>query len=334
MTIKAYAAKSAKGKLEAFEYDAGPLGPHEVDVAVTHCGICHSDIALIDNDWHFTKYPLVPGHEVIGIVSAIGAEVEGLKVGTRVGVGWQCGSCGTCEWCATGQENFCAREKDTIVYHNGGFADSVRADWNFAVPIPDGLDSAVAGPLMCAGSTVFSPMLHFGVNGNMRAAVVGIGGLGHLAVQYLASHGCDVTAISSSHNKDEEARKFGASHFIATKDGNELKKAAGTFDFILSTVSADVNWADYIAALRPHGRLCIVGIPENDIKVPAFGIIQQEKSVTGGRCGSPSDTAAMLAFSARHGVKPMCEFFNMKDINAAVDHVRAGKARYRAVLVA
>lgn len=334
MSVRAYAAKSPKAKLEPFEYNPSPLGPDEVDIRVTHCGICHSDVSLIDNDWHFTAYPLVPGHEVIGHISAVGSRVEALKVGTRVGLGWQCGSCGSCEWCTTGQENFCAKEQDTIVQHHGGFADSVRCKWNFAMPIPDGLDSAVAGPLMCAGSTVFSPMLHFGVNGNMRAAVVGIGGLGHLAVQYLAALGCDVTAISSSHNKDEEARKFGASHFIATRNTDELKKAAGSFDFILSTVSADVNWPDYLAALRPHGRLCIVGIPEHDINVSAFGIIPRETSVTGGRCGSPSDTAAMLNFTARHGIKPMCEFFPMKDINAAVDHVRAGKARFRAVLVA
>ena len=333
MSIRGYAALSAKALLEPFEYEPGPLGSDEVEVKVSHCGICHSDVAMIDNDWKFTPYPLIPGHEIIGKIVAIGSDVTALKVGQRVGVGWQCGSCGTCECCQANQENFCARERDTIVFHHGGFASAVRSHWKFAMPIPDALDSDIAGPLMCAGSTVYSPMIHFDVKPGMKTAVVGIGGLGHLAVQFLAKSGCEVTAISSSHNKDEEARGFGATNFIATRGTDELKRAVGKFDFILCTVSADLPWPDYLNALRPHGRLCIVGVPESDIKVPAFGIIQQEKSVSGGRVGSPSDTIAMLNFAAKTGVKPTCEFFPMKEVNKAVDHVRAGKARYRAVLV-
>ena len=331
MGIKAYAAKGPKQALEPFEYEPGPLGPHEVEVKVGHCGICHSDLAMIDDDWGFSAYPLVPGHEVIGTVAAVGSDVDLVQVGQRVGVGWSCGSCGRCEWCLRGLESLCGKNQGVIVHHHGGWAESVRAQAKFAVPIPDALDSAVAGPLMCAGSTVFTPMARFGVKPTMRAAVVGIGGLGHLAVQFLAAFGCEVTAISSTHSKDDEAREMGATHFLATKGTDELKEAAGSFDFIISTVSADVPWGEYVGALRPQGRLVLVGIPESDLKIPPFPLLV-EKSVSGGMCGGPSDTALMLDFAARSGVRPVVESFPMADVNRAVDHVRAGKARYRVVL--
>ena len=332
MGVKAYAAKSAKGKLEPFEYEPGPLGPDEVEVKVSHCGVCHSDIAMIDNDWGWSKYPLVPGHEVVGTVAALGAEVgDKVKAGQRVGVGWFAGSCQRCEWCFRGRENLCAKGRGTIVGRPGGWAESVRCHWKFAVPLPEALPSEDAGPLMCAGSTVFTPMVVYGVESWMKTAVLGVGGLGHLAVQFLAKMGCEVTAISSSHDKDADVRKLGATRFIATKGGNEVKKAAGSFDFILSTVSADVPWADYVAALRPQGRLVICGLPESDIRFPVVPLLA-ERSVSGGSSGSPSDTTRMLAFAARTGVKPMTEQFALQDVNSALDHVRSGKVRFRAVL--
>jgi uncharacterized zinc-type alcohol dehydrogenase-like protein len=333
MGVKAYAAKAAKGKLEPFEYEPGPIGPHEVEVRVEYCGICHSDLAMIDNDWGWSTYPIVPGHEVIGTVVAVGSDVDKSKAGQRVGVGWHCGSCGHCEWCGRGLQSFCAQDKGTIVGHHGGWAESVRCKAEFAVPIPDGLDPAVSGPLMCAGTTVFTPMDHFGVTPSMRTAVVGVGGLGHLAVQFLAAFGCEVTAISTRHDKDDLARSLGATKFIATKGTDELKKAAGSFDFILSTVSSDIPWAEYITALRPQGRLVNVGIPESDLKIPVVPLLA-ERSVSGSMAGSPPDIAKMLAFAARKGIKPMVEPFAMKDVNAAVDHVRSGKARFRVVLKA
>ncbi len=334
MPIQAYAAKAPKGRLEPFSYDPGALGPLEVEVKVTHCGICHSDQAMIDNDWRFTAYPLVPGHEVVGAIAAIGAGVRGLAVGQRVGIGWQCGSCGECEFCRAGHETFCDKERDTIVHHHGGFSERVRSDANFAIPLPDALDSAQAAPLLCAGTTVYTPMLHHGVTANTRAAVVGIGGLGHLAVQFLAKMGCEVTAISSTHDKDEEARGFGAAHFIATRGTDELKKAAGRFDFILNTVPADLPWDDYIAALRPFGKFVTVGVPDSDIKFGVFPVIGKERSLCGGRTGSPAEMATMFNFAARHGVQAKIEKFKMADINAAMDRVRTGKMRYRVVLEA
>ena len=334
MAVHAYAAMATKGTLKRYDYEAGPLGADDVEIRVTHCGICHSDIAMIDNDWGQSQYPLVPGHEVIGIITALGANVGGRRqVGQRVGVGWFAGSCGACEWCARGKENLCRTPRLTVVGRPGGWASSVRCQVEFAVPIPDALSSEHAGPLMCAGVTVFTPMVEYGVMPWMRTAVVGIGGLGHLAVQFLAKFGCEVTAISSSHDKDEDAHALGAAHFIATKGTDELAKAAGTFDFIVSTVSADVPWGDYLAALRPQGRLVIVGLPETDIRFPVMPLLF-ERSVSGGAAGSPSDTARMLEFTARAGIVARVEQFPLSDVNRAVDHVRSGKARFRAVLVA
>lgn len=333
-SIHAHAAAAAKQPLQPFEYQPGPLGPNEVEVRVTHCGICHSDVAMVDNDWGISTFPVVPGHEVVGTVEAVGAAVGHLKVGQRVGVGWQCGSCGQCEWCRRGADNFCPFEKDTIVAHHGGFADRVRCEGRFAIPIPDELDSAEAAPLMCAGNTVFSPLLHYHVEGWMRTAVVGVGGLGHLAVQYLRALGSDVTAISTTRSKESESRRLGAGHFIATNESGAMAKAANQFDFILSTVSADVNWTEYVSALRPQGTLCIAGVPDSDLKCNAFPLILGERRLCGARTGGTEDLRAMLAFTARHGVKPIIERFPMAEANAALDHVRKGKARYRAVLVA
>ena len=333
MKVHAYATMSTKSELVPFEYDPEPLGSQEVEVRVQYCGVCHSDLAMIDNDWGMSTYPLVPGHEVIGEVTAVGQQVSEIKVGQRVGVGWQSGSCHVCRYCHRGKEHLCLNEPEyTIVGRYGGWADYVRAQADFTVPIPDNLDPSIAGPLMCAGTTVWTPMMHYGVRPGMKTAVLGIGGLGHLAVQFLAKFGTDVTAISSTHNKEEEARQLGASHVIATRGTDELTKAAKQFDFIISTVSADVDWTQFIEALAPEGRLCIVGIPESDLKIPAFPIISGERSVSGGAAGAPSDTTAMLEFCANHSVAPMCEQFDMKDVNSAVEHVRSGKVRYRAVL--
>jgi uncharacterized zinc-type alcohol dehydrogenase-like protein len=336
MIIRAHAARSAKGRLEPFEYDPGQLGPHQIDVRVTHCGICHTDAAMVDNDYGITQYPLVPGHEVVGIVAAVGAAVDRLRVGQRVGVGPINGSCMKCEWCGVGLQHLCPNVVMTVVGgHQGGFATHVRANnWQFAFPLPDEIKSEHAGPLMCAGATVFTPILGHGVRSTDRVAVVGVGGLGHLAVQFLAKWGCDVTAVSSSRDKADQAHGLGAAHFIATRGTDELRQAARSFDFILCTVSGDLPWDEYVAALRPQGKLCIVGIPNKPVAVGAFGLILGEKSIVGGRTGSVTDTAKMLAFAARHGIKPIIETFPMAEADRALEHTRAGKARFRAVLVA
>lgn len=332
MPVQCYAATGAKAGLVAWSYPVGELGAHEVEIAVTHCGICHSDLSMIDNEWGMTAYPLVPGHEVVGRILDVGEGVTRLRPEQRVGLGWQAGSCASCEWCGRGKDHLCAEQVGTIIGRHGGFADRVRCDARFAVPIPDGIASEHAGPLMCAGATVYTPLAHYGVKPGMSAAVVGIGGLGHLGLQFLSKWGCEVTAISSTRGKEAEARGFGARHFIATKDEGGLASAAGSFDFILCTVSADSDWAALVAALRPEGKLVVVGVPASDIRVPAFAMISMEKQVAGGRLGSPSDQRDMLEFAALHKIAPMVELYSMAKVNEAVARVREGKVRYRAVL--
>ncbi|MCY1065356.1 NAD(P)-dependent alcohol dehydrogenase [Nannocystis sp. RBIL2] len=338
MRVTAHAARFARGPLAPLEYEAPPLGPDEVDVAVTHCGICLTDVDMVDNKWGISNFPVVAGHEIVGTVAAMGPGVDTkrLRVGQRVGVGAICGSCMRCEWCEGGKQNVCSGRVDTVMRgHLGGFASHVRAShWQFVQPIPEAIASEHAGPLLCAGATVFTPLLRHGVRPTDRVAVVGIGGLGHLALQYLAHWGCDVTAISSSRDKEAQSREFGARHFIATHDADELKQAAGRFDFILSTVSADLPWDDYIAALRPRSTLCIVGVPEKPISIHAIGLLANEKVVAGGIPGSLIETRQMLEFTARHGIKPVVETFPMAEATRALEHVRQGKARFRAVLVA
>ena len=336
--IKGYACKEKGGQLEPFEYDPGELAADEVEVEVEFCGICHSDLAMIDNDWGMASYPFIPGHEAIGKIVAAGAQVDQSRIGQRVGVGWQAGSCNHCEKCGVGKESLCLNQEEvsqTIIGRNGAWANRVRSQSRWAIPIPDQLDPAIAGPLMCAGTTVWSPIRHHGVQPGMNTAVLGVGGLGHLAVQFLAKMGTQVTGLSTTRSKEASARDLGATDFIATKESPDaLEKAAGRFDVIVSTVAANVPWADYFNALAPEGTLIICGIPSAALEVMPMLLVASEKRLVGGRAGSPSDTQEMLTFCAKHDIAPMCEQFAMTDINQAVQHVRDGKARYRAVVAA
>ena len=221
MTVKAWATNAAKAPLEPYEYEPGDLASDDVEVAVETCGICHSDLSMMHNEWGMTAYPLVPGHEVIGRVTALGSNAKGLKVGQRVGVGWAASSCMHCQPCLGGDQNLCATHSGTIVGRHGGFADKVRVQWPWAIPIPDGLDVKNAGPLLCGGVTVFTPFRAFGIRPTDRVGVVGIGGLGHMALKFAKAWGCEVTAFTSSDGKADEARGFGA-HHIANSRRDEL----------------------------------------------------------------------------------------------------------------
>jgi uncharacterized zinc-type alcohol dehydrogenase-like protein len=332
MTIRGYAAKKPGGPLEPFHYDPKPLGRHEVEVKISHCGICHSDIHLIDNDWGISDYPLVPGHEIVGTLSALGAEVQGLDKGQRVGIGWQRSACLNCEYCLQGFEHLCSQIKDTCVGHHGGFADAIRIDHRFAFPLPDGLDSESAAPLLCGGVTVYSPLVYYKVRPAMKVGVVGIGGLGHLALQFARKMGCEVTAFSSTPEKESEARELGAHHFVYGHDSQIMEQVASTQDFILSTVAADLNWECYIDALRPGGRLCFVGVPKEAIKIPAFSLIVGRNSISGSPIGSRTDIREMLDFAVRNDIKPCTETFPMSKVNEGIDRLRNNRVRYRVVL--
>jgi uncharacterized zinc-type alcohol dehydrogenase-like protein len=331
-SFKAYAALTKGAKLQAFEYNPGPLRDEQVEIQVEYCGICHSDLSMLDNEWGQTAYPFVPGHEVAGRVVAVGGQAKGLKVGQRVGLGWFSESCMACPQCLSGSHNLCATAEQTIVKRHGGFANRVRAHWAWAVPLPEALSSQSSGPLFCGGITVFNPILQCNVQPLDRVGVIGIGGLGHMAVQFLNKWGCEVTAFTSSDSKRDEAMKFGAHHVVNSRDANQLQKIAGSLDFIVSTVNVAMPWDAIITSLAPRGKLHLVGAVLEPIPVSAFALIMGAKSISGSPLGSPYNTARMLDFSARHQINPMIEVFPMSKVNEALDHLRAGKARYRIVL--
>lgn len=315
-----------------FRYDPGELGMHEVEIGITHCGICHSDIHLISNDWGMSQYPFIPGHEIIGTVTAVGSEVRSLKTGERVGLGWQSNSCGECEWCTRGLENLCPQSEATCVHRHGGYANRVRANNRFVVKIPDALPSEQAAPLLCGGITVYNPMRDHAINPSSRVGVVGIGGLGHLAIQFARVFGAEVTAFSTSTAKEEEARALGAHHFVNTRESKAMKDVVGTQDVILNTANADQDWNVYIQALRPTGTLCFLGVPPSPVSLQAFPLIAGIRTVTGSPIGSPNRLREMMDVAARHGVKATTEAFAMAKANEAIEKVKKNKVRYRAVL--
>ncbi len=330
--IHGLAAHAAGAELLPFRYEPGELGPLEVEIGISHCGICHSDLHLISNDWGISQYPFIPGHEVIGAITAVGSAVRSLKVGQRVGLGWQSNSCGECEWCTRGMENLCALAEATCVRRHGGYATQVRANARFVIPIPDALESEKTAPLLCGGITVYSPLRSHGINPASRVGIIGIGGLGHLAIQFARVFGAEVTAFSTSAAKQNEARALGAHRFVNTRETRALKEVSGSLDFILSTVNADQDWGIYIQALRPTGTLCFVGIPPSPVAIQAFPLIAGIRSITGNPTGSPYRIREMLDVAARHGIKAQTESFPMAKVNEAIEKVKKNKVRYRAVL--
>ena len=332
--IKAYAAQEARGPLNPIEYDPGPLGPHHVEIDVDYCGICHSDLSMLDNEWQMSQYPLVPGHEIVGKVAAVGENVAHLQKGQTVGLGWFSQSCMNCFECMSGDHNLCLDAEATILGRHGGFADKVRAHSNWVIPLPKTLDPATAGPLFCGGITIFNPIVQHNIQPTDHVGVVGIGGLGHLALQYLRAWGCEVTAFSTSPDKKAEAKKLGAHHFIspdASGHSSALSKVVNTFDMILVTVNVELDWEAYVAALRPRGRLHIVGAAPK-ITTTIFPLITGQKSISGSPLGSPATLSTMLDFTARHKIAPQTETYPLSEVNKALEKLRSGKPRYRLVL--
>lgn len=330
--IQGLAAHAAGAELLPFRYTPGDLKPLDVEVRISHCGVCHSDLHLISNDWGISQYPFIPGHEIVGTITAIGSGVTTLTVGQRVGIGWQSNSCGQCEWCTQGLENLCPTSESTCVHRHGGYADAVRVNNRFAIPLPDALPSEQAAPLLCGGITVYNPLRSHGINPSSRVGIVGIGGLGHLALQFARVFGAEVTAFSTSAAKEEEARALGAHNFVNTRETKAMREVANTFDFILTTINADQDWMAYIQALRPTGTLCFVGVPPSPVSFHAFPLIAGVRTITGSPIGSPHRLREMVDVAARHGVKAQTESFRMDKANEAIDKVKKNKVRYRAVL--
>jgi uncharacterized zinc-type alcohol dehydrogenase-like protein len=330
--IRAYAAHEKGASLKPFQFDPGPLRDEQVEIAVTHCGVCHSDLSMVDNEWGFSEFPFVPGHEVAGTIVAVGASVKSLKIGQRVGLGWYAQSCMACPQCLSGNHNLCPQAEQTIVHRHGGFAERVRAHWAWTVPLPDALASEDAGPLFCGGATVFNPIVQFDVQPTDRVGVIGIGGHGHLALQYLNKWGCEVYAFTSTDAKRAEAKKLGARHVVNSRDASAMKGIASSLDFVISTVNVSLDWAAIIETLAPKGRLHLVGAALEPVPVAAFSLIAGQKQISGSPNSSPAVIAKMLDFCTRHAIAPVIEKFPMSKANEAFAHLRDGKARYRIVL--
>lgn len=332
MKVNAFAAEEPKGKLKPYTYELGAPGPEEVDIKVSYCGICHSDLSMINNDWGMTQYPIVPGHEVVGEIVAAGNAVKNVKVGDRVGLGWFSASCMSCEQCMDGEHHLCSSSEATIVGRHGGFADHVRGHWSWAIPLPEKIDMAKAGPLLCGGITVFNPIILADVRPTDVVGVIGIGGLGHMAIKFLKHWGCEVIAFSSNPDKKEQILEMGATQVINSRSPEELESIAGRLNFILNTTNVSLDWNSYLTTLSPKGRLHTVGAVLEPMAIPAFSLIGGEKSVAGSPLGSPALTKTMLDFCVRHDIYPTVEEFPMAKVNEALEHLEDGKARYRIVL--
>jgi len=332
-TVKAFAAKQAGNALEPYEYELGPLTSNDIDIQVEHCGVCHTDLSLRDNAWGITEFPFVGGHEAIGTVIDIGSEVTHVKIGDRVGLGGHSHYCMTCRQCLAGDHNLCETVQSTVsAGRHGAFADIVRASGVSVVKLPDNLDPKDAGPLFCAGITVFNPFVEYDIKPTARIAVLGIGGLGHLALQLGKAWGCHVTALTSSASKNDEAVAFGAHDVINSRSPEALAEAAGSFDIILSTVDVALDWNVIIGMLKPKGRLHFLGVQAAPAELYLMPLMFAQLSLSSSLVGSPQRIADMLEFCARHDIKPVTEHFPFAKINDALAHLESGNVRYRVVL--
>jgi uncharacterized zinc-type alcohol dehydrogenase-like protein len=331
-TIHGYAARAPGKPLKLHTYKAPKLGEHDVRISITHCGVCHSDISAIDDYYGITTYPFVPGHEIVGYVSALGVAVSGLKEGDRVGIGWQARSCMKCEWCLKGEEHLCMDivNSGTWVPY-GGFASSVIADSRFAYPLPKSMPSEVAAVLLCAGVTVYSPLRTCTRGSDLKVGVVGVGGLGHLAIQFAHVMGYKVTAISSSPKKKKEALAFGADRFISLDDRDGLQKLEFGLDLLMCTASDGVKWGEMLMILKKKGKLVLLGFPT--VALHPRDLVSHELSITGSFLGNRAVMQEMLMFAQAHGIMPKVELMPMLQVNKAIQRVKENKARYRIVLV-
>ena len=331
-TVRGYAAMAKGLELEPFNYEPPELDENDVRISVTHCGLCYTDVHAIDDYYEITDYPFVPGHEVVGHVSEMGPAVTGLEVGDRVGVGWQGRSCGRCEWCARGEDHLCKEVVDNGSWTPyGGFSSSIKVDSGFAYPLPDALPSETAAVLLCAGVTVYSPLRSY-ADPSQKVGVIGVGGLGHLAIQFAHALGCEVTAISSSPGKEGEARALGADHFIVSGDKDELDRSE-SHDLFLYTAHADIDWTSLLFNLKNNGRLVMIGFSQVPVKFEPLELVVHQQSITGSFLGSPAMMREMLAFAEEKGIRPKVEVMPMSQVNEAIRRLKEGKVHYRIVLV-
>jgi len=337
--FKGYAALQRGTHLEPWAYTPRPLGDHDVEIKVNYCGVCHSDLHQLTEGWGGSIFPMIPGHEVVGKVLAKGKAVTLVEIGQRVGVGPNCLSCLNCDQCKKHEESFCAKKTDT--YNDrypdgtpsyGGYAEKIRVHERFAFSIPDSLSSAGAAPLLCAGVTTFTPLRVHNIKKGDKVAILGIGGLGHLAVKWVKALGCHVTILSTSDSKREWATKQGADDYVVITNKEELSKRFRTLDFILATSSgSDTKWKDFLDLLRVDGTLCLVGLPEEDIRIPPFAIISR-KNFTGSAVGGGAFIKDMFQFAGEHKIEAEVQVFPIEQVDEVIKGLSEGKPRFRYVL--
>ncbi|MET0402834.1 MAG: NAD(P)-dependent alcohol dehydrogenase [Cystobacter sp.] len=339
-TVQAYAAPSAKAPLAPFSFERRDPGPHDVVIDIHFCGVCHSDIHSVRDEWGQGLYPMVPGHEIVGKVAQVGGSVTKYKVGDSVGVGCFVDSCRDCENCRAGEEQYCsrgmvgtynARDRHGTVTQ-GGYSTRITVEDAYVLRIPDSLPLDRAAPLLCAGITTYSPLRHFGVKPGDKVAVVGLGGLGHMGVKLARAMGAEVTVLSTSEKKREDALALGATHFAATSDKATFKKLASSFHFILDTVSAPHDYNAYLGLLKVNGNMVLVGLPETPVPLAAAPLVFRRRSLSGSLIGGIRETQEMLDFCAENNVLSDIELIPIQNINEAYERILKSDVRYRFVI--
>lgn len=332
--VNAFAALAPGRDLVPWSYDLQQLQPGEVLVRVLACGICHSDVHMIDNDWGIARYPLVPGHEIVGEVVELGPGVTHLSVGMRVGIGWQRSACGHCEDCLSGNDNLCDQNQGVITHGYGGFASHVAVDSRYCFPLPPALPTEAAGPLLCGGITVYSALRAAGMGSGLRIGIIGVGGLGHMAIQFASRLGNHVTAFTTTEAKAREAADLGAHEAILVREGQPVQRPARPLHIILNTAPVPTPVEPYLDLLRSDGVLCYVGAPTAPLSVPLWPLLVKRRRIMGSPIGSRATIFEMLDNAAFFGVLPKVETFPMAKVNEALARVRNNSVRYRAVLLA
>ncbi len=340
MKVNGYAAQNAKATLVPYSFERREPGDNDVVVNIQYCGICHTDIHQVADEWGGSIFPMVPGHEITGIVSKIGPKVSRYKIGDKVGVGCFVNSCRKCDACKKNLEQYCTdgmvttyngTEKDGTVTF-GGYSTSIVVDENYVLRIPDSLPLDRAAPLLCAGITLYSPLMHWKAGPGKKVAVIGLGGIGHMGVKIAHALGADVTVLSQSLRKQEDAKKLGADHFYATSDPETFEKLKGHFDLIINTVSADLDWNAYLELLALDGSMVVVGIPEKQTSVGAFPLVAGRRSLAGSLIGGIKETQEMLDFCAKNSITSEIELIPIQKVNEAYKRILASDVRYRFVI--
>jgi uncharacterized zinc-type alcohol dehydrogenase-like protein len=340
-STKAYAVQDATAPLAPFTIERRDPKPHDVQIQILFCGVCHSDLHFARNDWGMSTYPLVPGHEIVGKVTAVGDHVKKFKVGDLAGIGCLVDSCRECDNCKDGLEQYCSNgfvgtyggmEKDGSGATYGGYSKTILAHEDFVLRISEKLDLAATAPLLCAGITTYSPLKHWKVGKGTRVGILGLGGLGHMGVKIAAAMGAEVTMLSHTASKEKDAKRLGAHQFILTSDEEQVKKVTGYFDFIMDTVSAEHDYNFYLGMLRTNGVMVCVGVPPAPAQIPAFNLIFGRKSFAGSLIGGLPETQEMLNFCAENNIVSDIELIAMKDINIAYERLLKSDVKYRFVI--